>query len=113
MRRPWPRLLIINVMRGRLRVVWLVLVLTALAGLFHLLVTDIDVFEARTGFFDTVGTFIIDAIVALTALFATIYAASVFFPRRWGEKAGIGGALVAALIAAFCLRVLWLGGSGD
>jgi hypothetical protein len=106
-KRPWPRIPIIAFApRGAVRVFLLVAILTALAGLFHLLVTDIDAFEMRTGFFDAAGTLVIDAIVALTALFATIYAVSVFFPRRWGEKAGIGGALVAALIAAFCIRVL-------
>lgn len=96
--------------RGYYRFVILVLVLTAGAGLFTLLITDIDVFEARTGFFSAIGTFIINAIVGLVALFAAIYAISVFFPKRWGPKAGIVGAIVSALVAAFCLRVLLLGG---
>ncbi|WP_372620608.1 hypothetical protein [Falsiroseomonas sp.] len=113
MKRPWPRIPIIIVPpRGVARIMlYLVLPLTLAAGVLNLFF-DVDAFEARTGFFDAIGTFIIDGIVALAGLFAALYAASVFFPRRWGEKAGIGGAIVAALIAAFCFRVLWLGGSG-
>jgi hypothetical protein len=88
----------------------LVAVLTALAGLFHLVVTDIDAFEERTGLFDALGTLIIDGLVALAGLLAALYAASLFFPRSWGPKAGLGGAVLAALVAAFCLRVLLLGG---
>jgi hypothetical protein len=113
MKRPWPRIpIIIYAPRGAVMMLMLVFVLTALAGLFQLLIGDIDEFEARTGFFAAVGIFIIDAIVALAGLFAALYAASVLFPRSWGEKAGIGGAVIAALIAAFCFRVLWLGGAG-
>jgi len=109
--RPWPRFFIPRVLpRGRVRYMMLVAVLTLLAGLFNLLVTDIDEFEARTGFFDFVGTMIIDGIVALTGLFSAFYAVSLFFPRSWGEKSGIGGALVAALVALFCFSVLWHGG---
>lgn len=97
--------------KGRLRFLLLVAALTAGAGLFTLLITDIDVFEARTGFFAAAGTFIIDAIVALVGLIAAFYAASFFFPKSWGPKAGIGGAIACALVAAFCFRVLWLGGA--
>jgi hypothetical protein len=89
----------------------LVLLLTAGAGLFTLLITDIDEFEAKTGFFSAAGTFIIDALIALAGLFAALYAVSVFFPKRWGPKAGIVGAIVCARVAAFCLRVLLLGGA--
>ena len=96
--------------KGAFRFAVLVLVLTAGAGLFTLLITDIDVFEAKTGFFSAVGTFIINAIVAITGLFGAIYAISVFFPKRWGPKSGIVGAIVGTLVAAFCLRVLLLGG---
>lgn len=96
--------------KGAFRFAVLVLILTAGAGLFTLLITDIDVFEAKTGFFAAAGTLIIDALVALVGLFAALYAASVFFPKRWGPKAGIGGAIASALVAAFCLRVLLLGG---
>lgn len=97
-------------MRVHFRVLVLIAILTALAGLFTLLVTDIDAFEARTGFFDTVGTWIINGIVAIVGLLAALGAASVFFPKRWGPKAGIGGAIACAVVALFCLRVLWLGG---
>jgi hypothetical protein len=96
--------------KGAFRFAVLVLVLTAGAGLFTLLITDIDVFEAKTGFFSAVGTFIINALVAIVALIAVFYALSAFFPKRWGPKAGIVGAIVSALVAAFCLRVLLLGG---
>ena len=97
--------------KGYFRFVVLVLLLTAGAGLFTLLIADVDVFEAKTGFFSKTGTFIIDALVAIVGLLAAFYAASVFFPKRWGPKAGIVGAIVSALVAAFCLRVLWLGGA--
>lgn len=96
--------------KGYYRFIVLVLILTVGAGLFTLLITDIDVFEAKTGFFAAAGTLIINAIVAIGGLFAAIYAVSVFFPKRWGPKAGIAGAIVGALVAAFCLRVLLLGG---
>ncbi len=96
--------------RGAFRFAVLVLMLTAGAGLFTLLITDIDEFEAKTGFFSTAGTFIIDALVALVGLFAALYTVRVFFPKRWGPKAGIGGAIASALVAVFCLRVLLLGG---
>ena len=97
--------------KGYFRFVVLVLVLTAGAGLFTLLITDIDVFEAKTGFFSAAGSFIINAIVAIIGLLAALYAISVFFPKRWGPKAGVVGAIVCALVAAFCLRVLLLGGA--
>ena len=97
--------------RGAFRVLLLVAALTAAAGLFTLLVTDIDKFEARTGFFSAAGTFIVDAIVLLIGLFAALGAASFFFPRSWGPKAGPWGAIACALVAAFCFRVLWLGGA--
>ena len=97
--------------RGQYRFFILVLVLTAGAGLFTLLITDIDVFEAKTGFFSAIGTFIINALVAIVGLLAAFYAASIFFPKRWGPKAGIVGAIVCALVAAFCLRALLLGGA--
>jgi hypothetical protein len=95
---------------GRFRFLVLVLVLTAGAGLFTLLITDIDEFEERTGLFAAIGTFIINALVAIVGLIAALCAISVFFPRSWGAKAGIGGAIASALVAAFCLRVLLLGG---
>lgn len=97
-------------MRGHFYLLVLVLVLTALAGLFTLLITDIDDFEARTGFFDMVGTWIINGIIAIVGLLAALVAVSVFFPKRWGPKTGIGAAIACALVALFCLRVLWLGG---
>jgi hypothetical protein len=90
----------------------LILPLVLVAGVLNLFF-DLDAFEARTGFFDTLGTLLINAIAALIGLGAAFYAASLFFPRRWGEKAGIGGALVAALVAAFCFSALWRGGAGD
>jgi hypothetical protein len=95
---------------GRFRFLVLVLALTAGAGLFTLLVTDIDEFEATTGLFAALGTFIINAVVAIVGLIAALCAVSVFFPRSWGARAGIGGAVVGFLVAAFCLRVLLLGG---
>ncbi|MBR0670319.1 hypothetical protein [Neoroseomonas soli] len=98
-------------MRIRYRVLLLVAVLTAIAGVLELLAGDVDAFETRTGFFDRIGTLAINGMVALVGLVAALYATSVFFPRRWGEKAGVGGAILAALVAAFCLRVLWLGGA--
>jgi hypothetical protein len=97
--------------RGQYRFFILVLVLTAGAGLLTLLITDIDVFEAKTGFFSAVGTFVINALVAIVGLLAAFYAISIFFPKRWGPKAGIVGAIVCALVAAFCLRALLLGGA--
>ncbi|HEY7607919.1 MAG TPA: hypothetical protein VIF14_01720 [Alphaproteobacteria bacterium] len=97
--------------RGAFRVLVLVAMLTAGAGIFTLLVTDIGTFEARTGFFSAAGTLIFDAIVLLVGLFAALGAASFFFPKSWGPKAGPWGAIVCALIAAFCFRVLWLGGA--
>jgi hypothetical protein len=113
MKRPWPRFfLVVGVSSWRLRMTALVLTLTALAGLLNLFF-DVDAFEERTGFFDALGTFIINAFVALAGLFSGLYALSLFFPRSWGEKAGIGGAIVAALIAAFCFSALWHGGAGD
>jgi hypothetical protein len=97
--------------RGAHRVVMLVLALTAGAGLFTLLITDIDAFEARTGLFSTIGIIIIDAIVALVALFTALYAASIFFPRSWGPKAGPLGAIICAIVCAFCISVLIQGGA--
>jgi hypothetical protein len=97
-------------MRIHFRVVVLIAVLVALAGLFTLLVEDIDTFEERTGLFDRLGTWIINGIVAIIGLLCAVGAASFFFPKNWGPKAGIAGALVCALVALFCLRVLWLGG---
>ena len=44
--------------RGAFRVFLLVAVLTAGAGLFTLLITDVDKFEARTGFFSMAGTIV-------------------------------------------------------
>lgn len=95
----------------RYRVILLVAVLVAGAAVVNLLTGDVDAFEERTGIFAFLGTLIIDGIVLLAGVLAAIYAASVFFPRRWGEKAGPVGAIVAALVAAFCFRVLWLGGA--
>ena len=95
----------------RFRIVLLGAAVVAGAGVLTLLGIDLDAFEERTGFFDLVGTLIIDAFVALIGLGCALYAASPFFPRSWGERAGPVGAIVAALVAAFCLRVLWLGGA--
>ncbi|MBR0658512.1 hypothetical protein [Neoroseomonas oryzicola] len=95
----------------RYRVMLLVAALVAGAAVVNLLTGDVDAFEERTGLFAFLGTLIIDGIVLLAGVLAAIYAASVFFPRRWGEKAGPVGAIVAALVAAFCFRVLWLGGA--
>lgn len=97
-------------MRIHVRVVVFIAVLVALAGLFSLLIEDIDTFEARTGLFERLGTWIINGLVAIVGLLCALGAASLFFPRRWGPKAGIGGAIACALVALFCLRVLWLGG---
>jgi hypothetical protein len=97
-------------MRVHIYVVIFIAILVALAGLFSLLIEDIDTFEARTGFFDRLGAWIINGIVALIGLFCALGAASFLFPRSWGPKAGIGGAIACALVALFCLRVLWLGG---
>ena len=88
-----------------------VLGLTILAGLFHLLVTDLDAFEESTGLFDRLGTWLIDGVIVGVGLLAAVYAVSVFFPRARGPKAGVIDAIVAALIAAFCLRVMLLGGA--
>jgi|GEM_PF-6663972 len=80
------------------------------AGLWEIFIGDIDAFEAETGLFDFIGSMIINAIVAVTGLLAAFWAATLFFPRSWGEKAGPVGAFFAALVALFCLRVLWTGG---
>ncbi len=98
-------------MRTPLWFIGFVLVLVALAGLFSLLIEDIDTFEARTGLFDRIGTWIINGLVGVVGLFCALAALSVFFPKRWGPKAGIGTAIVCTLIALFCFRVLWLGGA--
>ena len=95
---------------GRFFLLKLVFWLVVLAGLWTLTLGDVDEFEERTGFFDFIGTLIIDGIVAIVGLLAALYAASLFFPRSWGEKAGIVGAIVAALVAAFCFNVLRHGG---
>ena len=95
----------------RYKVMLLVAALVVGAAVVNLLTGDVDAFEERTGLFAFLGTLIIDGIVLLAGGLAAIYAASVFFPRRWGEKAGPVGAIVAALVAAFCFRVLWLGGA--
>lgn len=92
-------------------VIVLVAVLVAGAGVLELVTGDADAFEQRTGLFAFLGIMVIDAIVLLVGLVAALYAASLVFPRRWGEKAGPIGAILAALIAAFCFRVLWLGGA--
>jgi len=114
MGRPWPRIPIIAYApRGAVMMFMLVVVLTILAGLFHLLVTDIDEFEARTGLFEWIGILVIDGILVLIVFFTGLWAVSVFFPRSWGPKAGIGGAILCALVCAFFVRVLWLGGAGD
>jgi len=96
--------------RARGRVVLLVLVLTALAGAFTLFITDIDTFEARTGFFDRVGSWILDGILGIAAFFGALTAASLVFPKRWGPKASVGGALFGALIALWFGYVLLRGG---
>ena len=95
----------------RYRVMLLLAALVAGAAVVNLLTGDVDAFEERTGFFAFLGTLIIDGIVLLVGVLSAIYAASVFFPRRWGAKAGPVGAIIAALVAAFCFRVLWLGGA--
>lgn len=95
-----------------MRIVVLVGALLAGAAAMELITGDLDAFEERTGLFAFLGTLVIDGIVLLTGLVAALYAASIFFPRRWGEKAGPMGAIVAALIAAFCFRALWAGGAG-
>ncbi len=110
MRRPWPRFPFIVVRPPGWRVGLLVLLLTALAAAWSLLFGDVDAFEERTGLFDRIGSFLINALVALTGFFAALWALSVLFPRRWGEKAGLLGAMISALLAFFCFRVLWLGG---
>ena len=97
-------------MRIHVRVVVFIAVLVALAGLFTLLIEDIDTFEARTGLFERLGTWIINGLVAIVGLLCALGAASFFFPTSWGPKAGLGGAIACALVALFCLRVLWLGG---
>lgn len=98
-------------MRTPLWFIGFILVLVALAGLFSMLIEDIDTFEARTGLFETIGTWIINGIVGLIGLLCAFWAASIFFPRRWGPKAGPGSAIVCTLVALFCFRVLWLGGA--
>ena len=95
----------------RYRVMLLVAALVAGAAVVNLLTGDVDAFEERTGLFAFLGTLVIDGIVLLAGALAAIYAASVFFPRRWGERAGPVGAIVAAAVAAFCFRVLWPGGA--
>lgn len=98
-------------MRTPLWFVGLILVLVAVAGLFSLLIEDIDTFEARTGLFERMGTWFINGLVGLVGVFCVFWTASFFFPKRWGPKAGIGGAIVCTLVALFCFRILWLGGA--
>lgn len=97
-------------MRIPVNVVFFIGVLVALAGVFSLLIEDFDTFEARTGLFERIATWIINGLVAIIGLLCALGAASLFFPKSWGPKAGIGGAITCALVALFCLRVLWLGG---
>ncbi len=97
-------------MRIHVRVVVLIAVLVALAGLFSLLIEDIDTFESRTGLFERLGTWIINGLIGIVGLLCALGTASLFFPRSRGPKAGVGGAITCALVALFCLRVLWLGG---
>lgn len=85
--------------------------LTAAAGVLTLLGIDLDAFEERTGFFDMAGRLVIDAFLVVFGLTSAAYAASFFFPGLMGSRAGLLGAIVALLVAAFCLRVLWLGGA--
>jgi len=89
----------------------LIVTLVVLAGLWTLVLGDIDAFEARTGFFDWIGRMIINGICGLIGLIAAFYAISFFFPRSWGEKAGIVGFIVGMLIALFCFSALWHGGA--
>lgn len=95
---------------GQFLLLRLVFWLVVGAGVWTLLLGDIDAFEERTGLFDFIGSMIINGIVLLVALACTLGAVAVFFPRSWGEKPGIVGAIFCALGAAFCWRVLWLGG---
>jgi hypothetical protein len=95
---------------GRVRTAWLVVGLTALAGLFTLLITDVDEFEARTGLFDRLGTWAINGMLGVSALLGALAAASLFFPKKWGPKLGPGGALFGAVIALWFGYVLWQGG---
>jgi hypothetical protein len=95
---------------GRFFLLKLVFWLVVLAGLWQLFIGDIDAFEAETGFFDRIGTWIFNGLLALMALGATLMSVSVFFPRAWGPKSGVAGAIGWGLLAAFLWRVLWLGG---
>ncbi len=95
----------------RYRVLVLIAVLVAGAAVVELITGDADAFEERTGLFAFLGTMVIDGLVLLTGIVSAFYAVSVFFPRRWGEKAGPVGAIVAALVAAFCFSALWHGGA--
>lgn len=97
--------------KGAFRFAVLVLILTAGAGLFTLVITDIDVFEAKTGLFSAIGRFIINALVAIVGLLAAFWSVTIFFPKRWGPKAGLVSAIVCALVAAFCLNALLNGGA--
>jgi len=85
--------------------------LTVAAGMLTLLGIDLDAFEERTVFFDMAGRLLIDAFLVVLGLTCAAYAASLFFPGLVGSRAGVLGAIAAALVAAFCLRVLWLGGA--
>ena len=89
----------------------LVFWLVVLAGLWTLVLGDLDEFEARTGFFDWAGRMIIIGIVAVIGLIAAAYAAMVVALRIWGEKVGIVSAILATLIALFCFSALWHGGA--
>lgn len=66
--------------------------------------------DRQSGWLDIVGTYLFDAVIFVVGLLCALYAASLFFPRRWGAKADLGGALLAAFIAAWMFYVLLLGG---
>ena len=64
----------------------------------------------QSGWLNAVGTIIFDIVIFLIGLLAALCAASLFFPKSWGPKAGPGGAIFAAFLAYWMFKVLWLGG---
>jgi len=49
--------------------------------------------DRQGGWLDAVGTVLFDILIFIIGALCAFYAASFFFPKSWGEKAGLGGAL--------------------
>jgi hypothetical protein len=96
--------------RYRLRLLVAAGAVVLVAAVLTLLLGDLDVFEARTGLFDRLGTWALNALLAIAALLGALAPASLLFPKRWGARASWGGAAFGALIALWFGYVLLKGG---